>query len=249
MQDPTLNNKVFLVTGAARRIGAAIVTRLHGNGARVAISYRRSGDAAKRLADTLNADRPDSAAIIKADLLDTKALSDLVDATVRWGGQLDGLINNASGFYPTPVGSITESQWDDLVGSNVKAPLFLSQAAVPHLTMSKGSIINIVDIHAQRPLRNHAVYGLSKAAVAMLTRSLAKDLAPGIRVNGVSPGAILWPEAGVTKSAQASIVRQIPLERAGDPDDIAGCVLYLLRDAGYVTGQIIAVDGGRSIGW
>ena len=173
----------------------------------------------------------------------------LVDDVVAWGGRLDGLVNNASTFYPTPVGTITEDHWTDLMGSNLKAPLFLSQAAVPHLRRYQGAIVNLVDIHAQRPLRNHPVYGPAKAGLAMLTRALAKDLAPDIRVNGVSPGAILWPEEGMSDSAQQTILRQVPLERPGNPADIAGCVLYLLRDATYVTGQIIAVDGGRSIGW
>ena len=249
MQKNNLDGKVVLVTGAARRIGAAIVTRLHENGARVAIHYRGSADAADALAKQLNTARPQSAATFQADLLDTECLAPLVDDVVAWGGRLDGLVNNASTFYPTPVGTITEDHWTDLMGSNLKAPLFLSQAAVPHLRRHQGAIINLVDIHAQRPLRNHPVYGPAKAGLAMLTRALAKDLAPDIRVNGVSPGAILWPEEGMSDSAQQTILRQVPLERPGDPADIAGCVLYLLRDANYVTGQIIAVDGGRSIGW
>jgi len=249
MSEDKLNGKVVLVTGAARRIGAAIVTRLHENGARVAIHYRGSATEADALAGQLNASRSKSAAAFQADLLDIGCLAPLVDDVVDWGGRLDGLINNASTFYPTPVGSITEEHWIDLMGSNLKAPLFLSQAAAPHLRRSRGAIINLVDIHAQRPLRNHPVYGPAKAGLAMLTRALAKDLAPDIRVNGVSPGAILWPEEGMSDSAQQSILRQVPLERPGNPADIAGCVLYLLRDATYVTGQIIAVDGGRSIGW
>jgi pteridine reductase len=249
MSRQTLNGKVILVTGAARRIGAAIVTCLHENGARVAIHYRGSADAAKSLTAKLNELRADSAAAFQTDLLNTARLPSLVSDVVDWGGQLDGLVNNASSFYPTPVGSITEQQWDELVGSNLKAPLFLSQAAAQFLRETRGSIVNIVDIHAQRPLRHHAVYGSAKAGLALLTRSLAKDLAPHIRVNGVSPGAILWPEDGMTESVQKSILRQIPLERPGEPADIAGCVLYLLRDASYITGQIIAVDGGRSIGW
>jgi len=249
MMENTLDGKVVLVTGAARRIGAAIVTRLQQNGARVAIHYRGSADEAQALAAELNAAREDSATTLQANLLDTTALPALIEQVVDWGGRLDALINNASTFYPTPVGEITEEHWTDLIGSNLKAPLFLSQAALPHLRNSKGAIINIVDIHAQRPLRNHPVYGPAKAALAMLTRSLAKDLAPEIRVNGVSPGAILWPEDGMTDAAQQTILRQVPLARAGDPADIAGCVLYLLRDATYVTGQIIAVDGGRSTGW
>lgn len=249
MQETTLSNKVFLVTGAARRIGASIVTRLHANGARVAIHYRGSKDAAFKLRDQLNAAREDSAMAVQADLLRTDALEALVDSVIQWGGSLDGLINNASSFYPTPIDKVDEDAWDDLMGSNLKAPLFLSKAAVAPLRASNGVIINIVDIHAERPLRNHLIYGPAKAALAMLTRSLAKDLAPDIRVNGVSPGAILWPESGMADAAQQSILQQIPLQRAGDPDDIAGCVLYLVRDAHYVTGQIIAVDGGRSIGW
>jgi pteridine reductase len=249
MQKNNLDGKVVLVTGAARRIGAAIVTRLHENGARVAIHYRGSADAADALAQRLNTVRGQSAATFQADLLDTERLEPLVDDVFAWGGRLDGLVNNASTFYPTPVGTITEDHWTDLMGSNLKAPLFLSQAAVPHLRRQRGAIVNLVDIHAQRPLRNHPVYGPAKAGLAMLTRALAKDLAPAIRVNGVSPGAILWPEEGMSASAQQTILRQVPLERPGDPADIADCVLYLLRDANYVTGQIIAVDGGRSIGW
>ena len=242
-------NKVVLVSGAARRIGAAIVTRLHAEGARVAIHYRGSADEADALCSDLNAGRADSAQTFRGDLLDTNYLPQLVADVVAWGGGLDVLVNNASTFYPTPVGTITESHWDDLVGSNFKAPLFLSQAAAPHLRAARGAIVNIVDIHGQRPLRDHPVYGPAKAALAMLTRALAKDLAPEVRVNGVSPGAILWPEDGMTETAQASILKEVPLGRPGEPGDIAACVLYLLRDAPYVTGQIIAVDGGRSIGW
>jgi len=249
MPKQTLNDKVILVTGAARRIGAAIVTCLHENGARVAIHYRGSADDARNLAAQLNGLRADSAAVFQADLLETATLPQLISDVVEWGGRLDGLVNNASSFYPTPIGDITEQQWDDLVGSNLKAPLFLSQAAASYLREANGAIVNIVDIHAVRPLRHHAVYGSAKAGLAMLTRALAKDLAPHVRVNGVSPGAILWPEAGMTETLQQDILRQIPLERPGNPADIAGCVLYLLRDADYVSGQIIAVDGGRSIGW
>ncbi len=249
MTGNNLKNKVVLVTGAARRIGAAIVTRLQQNGARVVIHYRGSAAEAEELARTLNENRPKSVTTIRADLLDDEDISRLIGEVVAWGGRLDALVNNASTFYPTPVGEITQAHWDDLVGSNFKAPLFLSQAAAPHLRLAGGAIVNIVDIHGQRPLRDHAVYGSAKAALAMLTRSLAKDLAPEIRVNGVSPGAILWPEDDMTEAIQKTILRQVPLERAGHPDDIAGCVLYLLRDADYVTGQIIAVDGGRSVGW
>jgi pteridine reductase len=249
MPQQTLDNKVILVTGAARRIGAAIVTCLHENGARVAIHYGSSTDDAKQLAAGLNRVRENSTMTIQADLQVIADLPGLINSVVSWGGRLDGLVNNASRFYATPVGSITEEHWDELLGSNLKAPLFLSQAAAPQLRTNGGAIINIVDIHSQRPLRDHAVYGPAKAGLAMLTRSLAKDLAPDVRVNGVSPGAILWPEDGMTESVQQSILQQVPLQRAGDPQDIAACVLYLLRDAVYVTGQVIAVDGGRSIGW
>ncbi len=249
MPEQTLEDKVILVTGAARRIGAAIVTCLHENGARVAIHYRGSAGDAEDLAARLNGIRADSARTFMADLLDISNLPSLISTVVEWGGQLDGLVNNASSFYPTPVGSITERQWDDLIGSNLKAPLFLSQAAVDSLRATSGTIVNIVDIHAARPLKDHVVYGPAKAGLTMLTRSLAKDLAPDIRVNGVSPGAILWPENGMTESIQKNILAQVPLQRAGNPQDVAGCVLYLMRDASYITGQIISVDGGRSIGW
>lgn len=244
-----LEGKTTLVTGAARRIGAEIVRTLHADGADVAIHYRGSADEADRLADELNAARPDSARAVQADLLDTAALPKLIDSVVGWKGGLDILVNNASTFYPTPAGEVTEADWQDLVGTNLKVPLFLSQAAMPELRKARGSIVNIVDIHSQRPLARHLVYGPAKAGLAMLTRSLAKDLAPEIRVNGVSPGAILWPEDGMTDDVKQSILQQVPLGRPGEPSDIARCVLFLVRDADYVTGQIIAVDGGRSLGW
>ncbi len=245
----TLEGQVALVTGSARRIGACIVETLHEAGARVAIHFRGSAGEADALAARLNAERRDSAAAFRADLLDTGALPALVTAVLDWGGRLDALVNNASTFYPTPMGEITEAHWQDLMGTNLKVPLFLSQAAVPALRKSRGAIINLVDIHAQRPLRDHHVYGPAKAGLAMLTRGLAKDLGPDIRVNGVSPGAILWPEDGMNGETKQAILDQVPLARAGKPADIAGCVLYLLRDADYVSGQIIAVDGGRSAGW
>jgi pteridine reductase len=245
----TLDGKRALITGAARRIGAAITERLHQAGVSVAIHYRSSDADAKELCSRLNDARPDSARIFAADLNDTDGLNDLIDAIVDWGGRLDILINNASSFYPTPIGSITAEQWDDLIGSNLKSPLFLSQAAWPHLRKSQGVIINLLDIHSRRPLKDHPVYASAKAGLAMLTLSLAKDMAPEIRVNGISPGAILWPEEGMADSIKESILNQVPLKRPGDPGDIADCVVYLARDAAYVTGQIIAVDGGRSIGW
>ena len=245
----TLDGTCALITGAAKRIGAVITERLHEAGVSVAIHYRSSAADAKELCSRLNDARAESAEIFAADLNDTAGLDGLVESVIEWGGRLDILINNAASFYPTPIGSIAESQWDDLIGSNLKAPLFLSQSAWPHLKSSQGVIINMLDIHSTRPLRDHAVYALTKAGLSMLTRSLAKDMAPEVRVNGVAPGAILWPEAGITESIRKSIVGQIPLKRPGNPDDIADCVLYLVRDASYVTGQVISVDGGRSIGW
>lgn len=246
---PTLDGKVALVTGAARRIGAVICRRLHDAGANVAIHYRGSARDANALCGDLNQSRANSAMTVQADLVAIDTLPALLASVTAWHGRLDILVNNASSFYPTPVGEITAQHWDDLVGTNLKAPLFLAQAAAPALKKASGVIINIVDVHAQRPLRDHVVYGSAKAGLAMLTRSLAKDLAPDIRVNGVSPGAILWPESGMPEKTKASILRQIPAGRAGTPDDIATCVLFLVRDASYVTGQIIAVDGGRSVGW
>ena len=249
MTEATLHDKTALVTGSARRVGAAIVERLHEAGANVVIHYRGSSTDAETLADRLNELRGDSAMSIRADLLDVSAAPRLISAILEWRGTLDILVNNASTFYPTPLGRITEQQWTDLIGTNLKAPLFLSQAAAPALRETGGSIVNIVDIHASRPLRDHIVYGPAKAGLAMLTRSLAKDLAPDVRVNGVAPGAILWPETDMTTPTKRAILDQVPLARAGAPEDVAGCVLYLVRDASYVTGQIIAVDGGRSIGW
>jgi pteridine reductase len=245
----SLENHVALITGAARRIGAAIARTLHAQGANVAIHYRGSAEEAADLTDELNSQRADSAASYAADLTDTAGLNTLVEDVVAWRSRLDILVNNASSFYPTPVGEITEDQWDDLIGTNLKAPLFLSQAAVPSLREARGVIINIVDVHSQRPLRDHTVYGPSKAGLAMLTRSLAKDLAPEVRVNGVSPGAILWPENGMSGATKDAILEQVPLGRPGTPGDVADAVLFLARDADYVTGQIIAIDGGRSIGW
>lgn len=244
-----LNGKTALVTGAARRIGAAIATRLHADGANVAIHHRGSADAAAALADKLNELRSDSARTFHTDLADIATLPGLINGVVGWHSRLDVLVNNASAFYPTPLGEITGEHWDDLLGSNLKAPLFLSQAAVPALRKQNGVIVNIVDIHARRPLKHHAVYSAAKAGLAMLTRSLAKDMAPGIRVNGVAPGAILWPEDGMSDATRDEILRQVPLARSGAPEDIAGCVLYLVRDATYMTGQVISVDGGRCIGW
>jgi len=245
----SLDGKWALITGAGKRIGACVAQTLHAAGANIVVHYRGSEDAAARLADELNACRPDSAITIGADLLDIAALPDMIERIVKQTGRLDILINNASSFYATPIGSITEDQWEDLMGTNLKGPLFLSQAAIPYLRKARGTIVNMIDVHATRPLRNHTIYGPAKAGLAMLTRTLARDLAPEVRVNGVSPGAILWPDDGMTDNVKDSVLRQIPMKRPGEPRDIADCILYLVRDAGYVTGQVIAVDGGRSIGW
>ena len=246
----SLHGKVALVTGAARRIGAAIATTLHTAGARVVIHYRHSANEAGELAARMNAGRPDSAITMPCDLLIDGNPQQLIDSVIGWSGRLDILVNNASSFYPTPLGQINTENWSDLVGSNLQAPLFLSQAASAHLTATgRGNIVNIVDIHARRPLRDHHVYGCAKAGLVMLTRSLAKDMAPAVRVNGVAPGAIAWPEDGMTEVTKQSIVDQIPLGKTGKPADIANAVLFLVRDATFVTGQIISIDGGRSIGW
>ena len=245
----SLEGRWALVTGAARRIGAAIAEALHQAGAGVIIHYFNSAESADALADRLNGERAGSALTVQCDLRETSELDRMLTEVVTRSGRLDVLINNASSFYPTPPGSISAEQWHDLIGTNLKAPLFLSQAALPHLRKTHGTIVNIVDVHWQRPLRNHAVYGAAKSGLAMLTRSLAKDLGPDIRVNGVAPGAILWPEAGLSERTRESIIQQIPLKRAGEPRDVAAAVLFLVRDAPYVNGQILAVDGGRSVGW
>jgi len=245
--DPSLEGRVALVTGAARRVGAAIARRLHGAGANLAIHYRGSRDEAAKLEAALNAARVASAAGIAADLLAPGACEALVAGVLERFGRLDILVNNASTFYATPVGAIQPRHWDELVGSNLRAPLFLSQAAAPHLRRSGGVIVNIVDIHADRPLNKFSVYSVAKAGLAALTRALALELAPEVRVNGVAPGAILWPESGHFDAPERQrIVATTPLGRIGDPEDIAQAV-HFLASARFVTGQIVAVDGGRSI--
>jgi pteridine reductase len=244
-----LDGRWALVTGAAKRIGAVIARTLHAAGANVAIHYYSSADAAEALVGELESARPRSAFAVSADVRDVRELERMARAVLERTKRLDILVNNASNFYPTRIGTITEEQWDDLVGSNLKAPLFLTQALLPALRASRGVIVNIVDVHAQRPLRDHPVYGAAKAGLAMLTRSLAKDLGPDIRVNGVSPGAILWPDVGMSDELRAGIIKQTALKRTGEPEDIAAAVLFLVRDAPYVTGQVLAVDGGRSVGW
>lgn len=241
--------RVALVTGGARRIGAAIVRELHAAGLRVVVHCNRSTAEAATLCDELNAARADSARFLRADLLDAHARAALVsDAAACWG-RLDVLVNNASSFYPTPVGSVTEAQWDDLTGTNLKAPFFLAQAAAQALRANRGCIVNLVDVHAQRPMKGHPVYSTAKAGLMMLTRALARELGPEVRVNGVAPGAILWPEHDMDERVQRKIVEATALKRQGEPEDVARMVRFLATEADYVTGQVIAVDGGRSLGW
>ena len=244
-----MQGKTVIVTGAARRVGAAIARRLHGAGANLVLHYRASAEAARALQAELCRSRPGSAALVAADLLDLDALPGIVETALSAFGRLDALVNNASSFYATPVGEIGERAWDDLIGSNLKAPLFLAQAARAALTQARGCIVNIIDIHAERPLKNYAVYTAAKGGLASLTRALALDLSPQVRVNGVAPGAILWPESGEWQHAaeRENIIRKTLLQRVGEPDDIAKTVQFLIADAPYITGQIINVDGGRSI--
>ena len=238
---------VALITGAARRVGATIARTLHAAGYNLALHYRNSLSDVQALCAELEALRPGSALALQAELADSAALPDIVEKCISRFGRLDALVNNASSFFPTPMGSITPQQWDDLFTSNAKAPLFLAQAAAPALRAAHGAIVNIVDIYAQRPLARHPVYSMAKAALAMMTLSLARELAPEIRVNGVAPGAVLWPESGKAYADQSDLLARTPLRRTGTSDEVARAVLFLLRDATFTTGQIIAVDGGRSL--
>ena len=243
-----LSGRTALVTGSAKRLGAEIARALHAEGMNLLLHYNRSEAEAQALAAELNALRADSAAVAQADLANTQGLDSLVKAALQWQG-LDVLVNNASAFRPTPIGNVVEDDWDEIMASNLKAPFFLSQAAAVHLKKNHGCIVNMLDIHARRPLKQHTLYSTAKAGLAMLTLSLARELGPEVRVNGVAPGPILWPETGMDAAAKKAILEATALKRKGSPEDITGAVLYLVRDAEYVTGQIIAVDGGRSIGW
>lgn len=233
------------MTGAARRIGATVARALHREGATVVLHYKASAAEAKALQAELNALRVDSCFLLQADLLATEQFPNLISRLVEQTGRLDVLINNASSFYPTPLGSIQEQQWEDLIGTNLKAPLFLSQAALPYLRQSHGTIINIADVHGLRPLPEFSVYCTAKAGLIMLTQVLARELGPQIRVNGIAPGAILWPERPMSEEQRTELLAKTALERLGSPEDIARTVLFLVRDASYMTGQVIAVDGGR----
>ncbi len=251
MQDTLelLNDKVALITGAAQRIGAQIARTLHGAGMKVVLHYRSSQAAAEALAAELNQLRADSATVLQADLSDTATLTPLVEAAAARWGRLDTLVNNASTFYPSPVGAVTLLQWHDLMDVNLKAPFFLSQAAATLLAKCRGCIVNIADIHADRPLKGYPVYCMAKAGLVMMTRALARELGPAVRVNAVAPGAILWPEQGLDQATQASILARTALKSKGNPKDIASTVLFLVRDAEYITGQVLSVDGGRSLGY
>ena len=244
-----MQGKVILVTGGAKRVGAAICRRLHATGASIALHYNTSSREAHALQAELEAVRANSVWCVQADLLDTKTLPNLITASIQHFGRLDGLVNNASSFFATPLSEITEQHWHDLIGTNLKAPLQQAQAAAPELIRTGGAIVNIVDIHAERPMKNHLLYSVAKSGLAGLTRALAQELAPHVRVNGVSPGVNIWPEnnAWANENHRQESIAHTLLQRAGEPDDIARTVQFLLTDAPYITGQIIAVDGGKSI--
>ncbi|WP_329741702.1 pteridine reductase [Dyella sp. A6] len=244
---PGQQRPVVLITGAGKRVGAAIARTLHAAGYDLALHCRRSVAEAEALAGELEQQRADSTLVLQAELANIDALPALVDVLLARFGRLDGLVNNASAFYPTPVGTATAAQWNELFASNAQAPFFLAQAATPALRDSGGAIVNLVDIYAERPLADHPLYCMAKAALAAMTRALALDLAPVVRVNGVAPGAVLWPSEGKTYDDQDALLSRTPLKRSGSPDDVAGAVLWLLRDAPFVTGQILPVDGGRTL--
>jgi pteridine reductase len=243
-----VEGRIVLITGGAIRVGAAICRRLHAEGANLMLHYRASAGEARLLQAELNHIRAESVALIQADLLDLNKLPAIVDQTLQTFGRLDALVNNASSFFPTPVGDISSQAWDDLVGTNLRAPLFLAQAAAPALKKSQGAIINIADIHAERPLKSFVVYSIAKAGLLGMTRSLARELAPEIRVNAIAPGPILWPDdAAFDELSRQRIISHTPLKREGEPDDIAKAVYFLIAEATYVTGETIRVDGGRHV--
>ncbi|MBI4754735.1 MAG: pteridine reductase [Betaproteobacteria bacterium] len=243
-----MQDRVIIVTGAARRVGAAIVRELHAGGARVMLHYRSAERDARSVAAACNAARAGSAQLVQADLLDPASPRRIVEATLERFGRLDGLVNNASSFLATPLGAIDTAAWDDIVGTNLRAPLFLAQEAAPHLRAARGALVNIIDIHAERPLRDFPLYCAAKAGLLGLTRALAIELAPEVRVNAVAPGPIQWPEDGsFDLPAQEAIIDHTLLKRCGEPLDVARAVRFLMAGAPYVTGQVLAVDGGRSV--
>jgi pteridine reductase len=238
---------VVLITGGAKRVGAAIARLLHAEGYDLAIHYRSSALAAEHLKRELEATRPDSVLLWQGELGALETLPQLVETVLSRYGRLDGLVNNASGFYPTPFGEVTPAHWDELFASNAKGPFFLAQAAAPALKASRGAILNIVDLYAKHPLPRYPVYSMAKATLAMLTQVLALELGPEVRCNGIAPGAILWPEDGKPYAAQQKLIDATALKRVGEPADIARAALFLLRDAPFVSGQILPVDGGRGL--
>jgi pteridine reductase len=244
---PSHPRPVALITGAGRRVGAVIARALHGAGYDLALHYRHSADAAQSLAEELEQQRGDSTTLVHAELAELDALPGLVGGVLARFGRLDALVNNASAFYPTPVGSATPAQWNELFASNAQAPFFLAQAATPALRRAGGAIVNLVDIYAERPLANHPIYCMAKAALLAMTRALALDLGPQVRVNAVAPGAVMWPSEGKSYDDKQAMLERTPLKRAGSPEDVASAVLWLLRDAPFVTGQVIRVDGGRTL--
>jgi pteridine reductase len=247
-KDGDVQGKVVLITGGARRVGATICRRLHSAGASLMLHFRRSAGEARLLQAELNHLRPNSVALIQADLLDLAKLPSLVEQTVQSFGHLDALVNNASSFFATPVCEITPAQFDDLIGTNLRAPLFLAQAAAPALRRTQGSIVNIADLHAERPLKSYVVYSAAKAGLVGLTRSLARELAPDVRVNAIAPGPVLWPDdEAFDELSRQRIISHTPLRREGTPDDIARAIHFLLADAPYVTGETLHVDGGRHV--
>jgi pteridine reductase len=250
MQDSMQDNRprrVVLVTGAARRVGNVIARTLHGAGFDVALHYRHSRGEMEGLCAQLESERAGSTLMLQAELADTERLPQLVQACISRFGRLDALVNNASAFYRTSLGTVTPAQWDELFASNARAPFFLAQAAASFLKSTQGSIVNIADIYAERPLAGHPVYCMAKAALVAMTRTLALELGPQVRVNAVAPGAVLWPEAGKTYTDQKDLIARTPLQRAGTPQDVAAAVLFLIRDAGFTTGQVLNVDGGRTL--
>lgn len=251
MPNSRSNSKVVLITGAGKRVGATVAQYCHQLGMRVAIHYRESAQQAFDLCAHFNQQRSHSAMALQADLRDTERLEALIGKVVAEWGQLDVLINNASSFYPTPLAKVTPRIWEDVIASNLKAPFFLSQCAAPTLKQQNGCIINLIDIQAQRPLKNYSVYCIAKAGLVMLTKSLAKELGPDIRVNAIAPGIVLWPddETEFNEALRKKIIARNALKRAGTPQDIANTVVFLINHADFITGQIIAVDGGRSLGY
>jgi len=247
--ESSLQNKIVLITGGAKRVGASICRLLHASGANLMIHYRSSVNEARALQAELNLQRPHSVAIIQGDLLNLSILPSLVQETIKHFGKLDVLINNASSYYPTEIGDINDDQWHDLMGSNLKAPLFLSQAAAIELRKQQGCIINITDMHVERPKKGYIVYSVAKAGLVTLTKSLAHELSPEVRVNAVAPGPVMWPEDNpqFDELYRQRVISQTLLKRIGEPNDIAKAVKFLIQDAPFITGQVIAVDGGRSL--